>query len=454
MLNLTLASLVLSSHSPSPFFQISRSHQFFSLSSSKLTRFCAPFLALSAPSSVHLKRSHFSHFLDSSVKTVSEHLLRLDYKGNHTNFSKDPELVIEEMTFTDCTSQWDGGAVFVIFESFLICNYSAFANCWAGNKGGAVFCVTPVVNFTGSCFQNCSARLGCSVYSPDCEVNMSFQGCVVDQVENQDGSSAVLGFGREIVFSDDNFSSITVNKDAVTLETDHSIQMYRMTFDRVSSVDGIVSLARVQNDHTLRETNVIGCKSDGCLIVVHNYNPVFVNYVFVDSACEFYFNVTGNLIVSECVFDHGEEKLTAGGELNKTVVDCEFNNVSAPLNDLGVVSTQQCWFHSRYIWRKPKLWVQIVVGLVIALILVGGLLGIVIHSCLRKRRHRQEKEKQKRMKGWCARKEPVTGVQAVQQALMKNSLIQMAVRTHTGESSSDSSSSSSGGRDVEQINNL
>ena len=381
------------------------------------------------------------------MTTSREHLLRLDYKRNHTNFSQEPELIVDEMTFDDCQSQFDGGAIFVIFQSYLICNFSAFSNCRAGNKGGAIFCVAPIVKFEGSCFQNCVAKIGSAVFSPDCEVNMSFEQCSVDQVDNDAGDAAVLGFGRDLLFSRDNFSSLILSASAITLETDHSIRMFQMTFQNITTEEGILMLTRVQNDHELNETNVIDCKSSLSLIVVRDYNPVFDRYVFSGSQCQYYFNVTGHLVLSECLFDLAEEKVVADSEsLTKEIIDCQFDQASPELNTLGIVSTQECWFHSRYVWKPPTLWVQIVVGLAICIILFGGLLGIVIHSCVRSHRHKKEKEKQKRMKGWCARVQGGTsGAQAVQVALLRHSLVEMALHEESSPPSLSSESISEDG---------
>lgn len=446
MANLTLVALSLSSLSHSPFVQVSHRTQFFSLFSSRLTRFPAPFLYLSTDSHVHLARSRFSHFLESPVTTSRVHLRRLDYDRNHTNFSPEPDLIVDEMTFDDCESQFDGGAIFVIFQSYLICNFSAFSNCRAGNKGGAIFCVAPIVKFEGSCFQNCVAKIGSSVFSPDCEVNMSFEQCFVDQVDNNAGHAAVLGFGHDLLFSRDNFSRLILSASAITLETDHSIRMFQMTFQNITTEEGILMLTRVQNDHELNETNVIDCKSSSSLIVVRDYNPVFDRYVFSGSECEYYFNATGHLVLSECVFDLADDKAVADSDsLTKEIIDCQFNQATPEFNTLDIVSTQECWFHSRYVWHPPTLWVQIVVGVAICVIVLGGLLGIIIHSCVRRHRHKQEKEKQKRMKGWCAKvQRGASGAQAVQVALLRHSLVEMAVQEEPSQSSLSSESVSDG----------
>ncbi|OHT06632.1 hypothetical protein TRFO_25235 [Tritrichomonas foetus] len=384
--NLTVAALYLSSlSSASSFLQastISKPLQFH-LDSSSFSHFLNPFFAsYKSQISAQFSRSTMTHFLNSAIRIGELQLYRYDITDNHTNYSPAANLSVNEMKFFDCKAEYDGGAIFVISDTFFVCNFTVFSNCSANNKGGAIFSIVPQINFTQGCFSGCSARIGTAVYAPNSDYNFTFEGCFIDYSEGSNSDLVIYADAPDIISSSNNITSVVLSGSVLFLQTTHFLGLTHLTLQNNTASQAILILSQAQKVDEINESNLIGCNAP-ILIKIDQFDVVISNFHFVDSNCDNYFELSdgSTLTLTGCFFDKEESKVPASA----TKVDCKFNSKEDPI-DLEYVITKGCWAHSYYTWSPPKLAVQVVVGVVIAGCLIGAFIIVIIHAfCKRKK---------------------------------------------------------------------
>lgn len=388
VLNATIASLVLSSLSRAPLFQTSftTARSDFRLESSRFHRFTSHlFYSNALHGRAAFARSTVTSFLSSPIHIDGHQLLRYDVQGQHTDLSQYSELLVTEMTFADCTTEHDGGAIYATADTYVFCNFSSFSNCSAGNKGGAFFALVPHLNFTQGCFNNCAAKRGTAVFAGYSEKNISFEGCYIDGAEDDSADSAIYAYTRDLVMKGSNISYVNIAANAAfSVQTTHWLNISDMTFYNLSSNKYITSFQGAEPNTPFESSNFIACKTPGSeIIYINGYSMEYRDVVFYQCTCEKYFAIGSDVLkvrlVNTSFDDIDESKIaddTSKFVLNNTVFKQLEPNETI---DLDAVITKGCWGHSHYIWESPKTLVQVVVGVIIALCLIVGL--ILIFMC-------------------------------------------------------------------------
>ncbi|KAK8871037.1 hypothetical protein M9Y10_008950 [Tritrichomonas musculus] len=392
--NLTIASIYFSSISCSSYIQATAlSHSStFKLDRSSVSRFINPFYSSSIGSvSAQFSRSTMSHFLNSAIRIDSLQLFRYEIHNTHSNYSPEDNLSVNEMRFFDCNAEFDGGAIFVILDTFFVCNFTVFSNCSAQSKGGAIFCIVPQVNFTQGCFSHCQSKLGTAIYAPDSESNFTFEGCYSDYSIKAGSQSEYVFYASspDIIATTSNFSHNSMSGNGVLfLQTTHLFALTHFTFYNNTSEDSICTLSQVQSVAGINNTNFIGNKAKS-IIKINLFEPILKNIYFSQSSIETsYFNLTSEtkLTLIDCHFDLDQSKIPSGVTAN----GCTFSSESTM--NLDHVITKGCWDHSTYTWSPPKLAYQIIVGIIIAAILIGAFAAAAIHFYCRNKKKKDTQQ--------------------------------------------------------------
>ena len=185
-MNSTIKSLVLNNILTTPFIQYSffKQNLNFHLFQSYLTKFSTNFLYSTTQKSKFLFQSSiFENFLISSIYINTLSLIyREDIIGKQLNLGNFSSMAVSEMSFRNCGSQYDGGAIFTIFEGDFICNFTSFHSCYSAidYSGGGVFVIANTTNFTSSCFTNCSSSRGSSFITRETLTLTSIEKCQFD----------------------------------------------------------------------------------------------------------------------------------------------------------------------------------------------------------------------------------------------------------------------------------
>ncbi|KAH0789635.1 hypothetical protein GPJ56_006137 [Histomonas meleagridis] len=336
-------------------------------------------------------------FLSSPIHIESTYeLLRIDIDNEQTILSDKSEILVTEMTFTNCHSDSSGGAIFVISDTYMFCNFSSFSNCSSNIKGGAIYSIIPHLNFTQGCFNNCFAPYGAAIFAPDITTNISIEGSYFDDFEEKDNStstSVLFTSARDIVIKSSNFTSISLtNSAAFSLQPTHWLNISHITLSNVVSKNAIASFVNIQPNSPFNYSNIINCKSDSYLITVSNYVQSYQSVVFYKCECTKYFYLNdAKIIVENCKFDKGSSAdLTDDINNVLSMNNSTFSEINEnDFADLETVITNGCWAHSHYKWKQPKVYVQAIVGVIIALCLVGGFVAIIVHHCLNRKKINQ-----------------------------------------------------------------
>lgn len=397
-LNTTIASLILSSLSTSPIFQTSFSSgkTNFRLESSRFHHFSTHlFYSNSFFGHATFTKSTFASFLSSPIHIDNYQLLRLDISNKHLDLSKESEVVVTEMTFVNCTTEGDGGAIYIVSDSYMFCNFSSFSGCNATNKGGAIFALIPHLNFTQGCFNNCDAMNGTAVFTGLAEINASFEGCYIDGAENEMADSTIFINSRDVIMKNSNISFVDIKSNpAFSIKTTHWLNISGMTFYNLTSKSYIASFEGVEPNTPFEMSNFMHCNAQDAIIYLSSYSQEYKNVVFYQCQCNKYFEIGEDVLkvtLSNVSFDNSEESDIADDLTKFVLANITYSELgNKDLKKLSTVITNGCWAHSHYIWQSPKRAVQIIVGIVIGVCLVGGFLIIIIHHVRKNRKEKKE----------------------------------------------------------------
>jgi len=325
-----------------------------------------------------------SHFLDSTVKISNLDLLRENLNSNHSNYSPEVNLTVQEMTYDNCHSDTDGGAIFVTFRSCVYCNFSSFTNCTSGAKGGAMFIIADLVNFTQGCVTHCSAAQGTAFFIPLVSTNLSFEGCSIDHnLDSGTSKQSVYAYGHDILSVNNNFSSSTLTDlPGPFFYTEHSLNNTRLTLYNLTSTtntDGyIFAFSGISLSKESNLSIIYNCQSNGFILYSAIESFTFNEFYFINNTMQNkVLDVHEVSTFSNSHFSQGES------DVYENLGYLSFNNCtfqSSVKTEMSMITSLGCWGHSHYIFRKPKKAVLIVVIVLIASLLVGSFIFIRIHK--------------------------------------------------------------------------
>ena len=167
-MNFSISSLILHSFYRSPLFTISHTYQnqFFTYSKLTTKNFFSNFIYSNHKfGSINLYKSKISRYLDSVIRMENDLYSNQTF---HQQFSSaDPNLIIQNCQFENCSTNGDGSAIFssTINQTVKI-QYSTFIRCLSqsGNCGAIEIIGAKKVSILSSCFSYCSALLHYSVF--------------------------------------------------------------------------------------------------------------------------------------------------------------------------------------------------------------------------------------------------------------------------------------------------
>ncbi|KAI5518173.1 hypothetical protein TVAGG3_0516520 [Trichomonas vaginalis G3] len=391
--NLTVTALITSHISRSPYFQLTMNNAFTKLQvkNCHFNKFTAPLVqSFSKNTHILLKSSRATNFLQSVLRVDSTAITYREVVENavtNLNMGRNVEdVACQEMIFKNCTTAYDGGAVFVIIGGIFYCNFTAFDNCFTNPDyiGGAVYCIANATNFTGDCFRSCSAKKGCAVMNPETNYQFSMKLCQMNDIipDATNPARVVDVYARDILILGSNMSNVKLSQIVRFIPTQNFVCNFTNYENAV--VDGaeykaMFKFHKMNRQMYISYVNFNNCSisnsgSDlGYLFNINGFSITINNSIIVKSTFDSFStgdNVT--VYISNSVFDFAKDKIT-----NVTVVD---DNVTFAATDakplaLTAVSTEGCWFHSTYKWERPPLKSQ-------GLILGFMALAVIVTVCI------------------------------------------------------------------------
>ena len=399
MKNISLTSLSLSSISKSPYFTLAtaKSSFFFTIKNSLFNKFSNNLLrSHTSAAAITLKSSTASNFLESAIYVNTEaykkgtyRLTKKDMTENINIGASADSVACQEMIFINCTTKYDGGAVFCVVGGHFYCNFSAFTNCYTAgnNKGGAVYCISNYSNFTGTCFVDCSSAIGSCVYSPEVSYLTSFELCQTNDIkpstEKYQTPRNIFSLNaRDILITGGNISKCILSTPLL-LTPAQNLEYFNNHFMNVSSTNSSMFLLEKMNDHmNFNQSNIVDCDAESANIFTANGNSFKLMYAVIMN------NKFGHLLggsinkftAMNCTFDF--ESTIAVDDSGVSFVDSNssFLNKTATYFVFDQVSTKGCWAHSTYVWENAALWKQ---GIVLAFLLIAVIVAIaavIIHK--------------------------------------------------------------------------
>jgi len=396
--NTSISHLCLSSISSSSLFSISSMSQklHFNIASSSFSKFSSSFLRSSSASSmIFLKSSFAKSFLSTAVYVRAiDMVYRIDVKGQTTNYGNYSALILSEMYFENCVSQFDGGAVFAIFEGNFICNYTGFLSCssGAGFSGGAAFVIANNTNFTGSCFSSCSSERGAAFITRETLNLASMELCVFDSC--YPSMSRPKYFfdiqSKDISITKSNFSRSEFSK-VFRLSPIHDVKISMNQFQYINAVEpnpadepSFFRFKRANPHMIIEKCNFVhNYIPNGDIFVFDGYKATISNWIFSNNTFSKFAiqdSASGDditLILSFCQFDNPGSSISSALIVTQ---NCSFNIAAPSFISIDYVSSQQCWFHSRYKWKQPNRATQIAVLSTLAAIILVSVGFLAYHK--------------------------------------------------------------------------
>lgn len=379
--NVTFTSLALSSLSRSPFLQISPMYRTprFNLYKSTVNHFFHSFFSSYSSVSATFSSSTMSNVLNSAIHIEKSTLYRFEIVNTHSNYSPEDYLVVDQMKFLNCHADYDGGAIFIILDTFFICNFTAYSNCTANSKGGAIFSIVPQINFTEGCFSNCRSKLGSAIYCPEASSNFTAEGCFIDYSNTFESVStdyALYISSHDILVKPANVSNNHISgKSIIFLQKTHLAEVSYLTCFNNTAQDAILELDQMQIVDELNYSHFINSNANA-VIKCNSFEVCLSHFYFQSSTVTTYVQFESGVEVSliDCYFDKGQNLINPNVE---STTQCVFNTNYKP--GFPAVVTKGCWHHSTYTWSPPRTGLQALVGVIIAVCLIVAFVAVLIH---------------------------------------------------------------------------
>ena len=393
--NFTISSLSLSSLSRSPYFSLSDGNSpfKFTIQHSKFNKFGSSLLrSLSSSANILLRHSTVANFLDTSVyvDTVDK-FYRENIIGRNQNENLGlmaDAIACQEMIFINCTTEHDGGAVFVVIGGDFYCNFTAFQNCYTRETryGGAMYCIANTTNFTGSCFQNCAATRGSCYYNPETSFMNSNELCQFNDISPAAAYNAYLIleiYARDVIITGSNISNVNLQQGLKITPT-QNMQLNNTNFERftiANSADSssiVFQINQVNPQMQFRHCNLITSTSD-YVFSFQGFQAIISDWVFSGSTINQYFvNAQSGfrLTLGNSTCDFSQDKVSdAASDIQFTNDNNNFGAADIQAINFDVVSTVGCWAHSTYKWSRPSTGAQ---AGVLAFMVVAILIACVV----------------------------------------------------------------------------
>jgi len=297
------------------------------------------------------------------------------------------------MTYTNCHADVDGGAIFVIFNSFVYCNFSSFTNCTSQNKGGAMYIIANNTNITQGCFTQCSSQYGSALYIPLIQNNLSFEGCSIDRISstNEKSEWSIYASSHDLYLADNNFSSISLAKSPGPFFTSgHMLNNTRLTIYNLNQTGQeksyVFSFSGVSMNKEVNESNIYGCSvRSGHIFFTTIEQMIFSHFYFTNNnvpedcyvvGAELQNGALTNFV--SCVFSATKAKSIDSSKGTIQTDETVFESVE--VTELPHVTSQGCWGHSHYKWTKPNTAVIVLVIIAVALSLVAAFVYVLLNK--------------------------------------------------------------------------
>ena len=293
-------------------------------------------------------------------------------------------IACQEMIFINCTTEHDGGAVFVVIGGDFYCNFTAFKNCYTKESryGGAMYCIANTTNFTGSCFQSCKATRGSCYYNPETTFQNSNELCQINEIQPEAAYNAYLVleiYARDVILTSSNISKVQLQRGFKITAT-QNLQLTNTNFEYFtisgsSTQSDIFQFYQVNPQMEFRHCNLLTSTSD-YIFTFQGFQAVIADWIFRSTTINNYFvSATSGfkLTLGNSTCDFAEDKISdpSGGiEFQNDHTTFGASDIQA-LN-LDVVSTVGCWAHSTYKWSRPSTGAQAgVLAFMVAAILIA-----------------------------------------------------------------------------------
>jgi hypothetical protein len=404
MKNISLTALSLTSLSKAPYFSLTESRNPFSFSikNSQFNKFSNNLLRSHASSaSIVLRSSRISNFLSSAIYVDTRAIAKKTYRElienskSNINIGREADCVAcQEMIFINCSTEFDGGAVFCVVGGDFYCNFSAFSSCYTKGdyKGGAVYCISNCSNFTGSCFVDCASKIASCVYSPEVTYLISYELCQVNEItpsvaDYENPKNLFHLCGRDILMTGGNISKCSIDTPLM-LSPAHNLYYFHNQFDDIKSISSlpVFLLQQMNNRMDFNCSNIINCQAA--------LSPLFDAYgssfslnqmIIMNNSISYLLHYENemsikNLTITECIFSFKKDILVDSAEIYVADINSTFENTTATFYSFDVVSTVGCWEHSTYKWENAAIWKQgIVLGFLLASV-VFAIAAVVYHK--------------------------------------------------------------------------
>ena len=397
-MNTTLLSLSLSSffgRSSFITYTHNRNPSIFSLYKSQISHSISSFLTIySSNVGTTLAKSKISYFLDTPIKINELKIYRENLKNNHSNYSPEFNLTVQEMSYSNCRSDNDGGAIYVVFKGSIYCNFTSFKQCSSGISGGAMYIIANSTNFTQACITECTSKKGSAFYIPDIYHELVFDGCSFDTNTDPNSIRTVYGVANDIKCFDTNYSLISISTiPGPFYSTNHDLyishlSLINLTQSSTTQVEeqpnSIITLSGICLSKQINTTNIYGCNAKFGYIFLSSINQLTIEAFYFS---ENYVDENHQLIsvqldaesvnlFSNCIFSNSQSKVS----LDSTQIKFQ-NSVfsSNQRTELPQVTSKGCWEHSLYKWKPPKTWALILVGVLVGAIFLAAFIFVIHH---------------------------------------------------------------------------
>lgn len=364
-----------------------------SVCSSHFSYFMNPFYqSFSNTRDLLVKGSYFKNFLQSSIKIDDQWIYRDDITSRPTIDTKDTtNITITESKFFKCSSPTDGGVVFAIYRGILIITSSAFISCDATGKGGIAFFLGNTCNVTGSCFNDCQATTGFTVFCASANFNSKVESSYFLSCSGKEynlyGKSPFLDYNN-INISESRATGIA---GIIGLSVEQGLNLKEFTFSKNNGKDKLIFIQNIVSGNTIISGNYISNSvNTGKQIYFDKITAIMSSVSFID-------------VQYPNLFEKSDTELKLG------LIDCVFssnptfdswisvhnNKNDGSLQPIELVNTEGCWDQSRYKWEKPPVYKTVIVGIIVLLLFVIMIIIVIVDVYKYKKRNDELEEEQK-----------------------------------------------------------
>lgn len=363
----------------------------FNLLKSSLSNFSVPFLYTLSGQRTQISKTSFSKFLQTPIHIESElknesYRLRLQ---EHNSFSSFYGVNFTEVIFVNCTTEFEGGAAFLIVPHIFYCEGTSFYGCKASESGGCMFIICPEIIITKCCTQFCSSPEGGFVTNRYCQETISVNLTYIDlNLENSIESNSIFLYkSKHSYIQKNNFSNnhAVSNQGApFSFQSDYGLTLSEIQF---SSNRGQSYVLQLNTSDGIQHINLINFYNNSAQIIIkidadyseisniiclHNFiNNYFINNYFLDTVTDI------QLLDSD--FDVEKNKAFKNVSLI-TYTNCNFKVQSPSLKEISYVATHTCWHHSTYVYSLPPFEYQIIMMIFFGLIVIICIVIFFFHE--------------------------------------------------------------------------